>query len=335
MRLRTASKRIARGERLTISRLAGVAHIPVLTAPFATARKTTAAAAAQPAAPEARGGARAAQYERKDPREHVLLRPGMYVGATTPQPVPPGTWIPEASGGATLAPAPPGSVWVPALVKVFDEVLVNAMDNRTRDGGMTRLSVELHFPAPGAGVGSSATAPVVVVTNNGRGLPVALHPTEGVWVPELVMGHLLTGSNFGQGGDSAAAATGGRHGYGAKLANIMSTTFSVTTYDSTAPGDGRAGASRGGALYRQVWTDNMGGCATHGDQGEGGGGHMGIRAIDDENPWHRIRDAGSFASAVHCRTGVSQAPVSHPPIAHPFSPARMRHTVHAHPQSSR
>jgi DNA topoisomerase II len=62
-------------------------------------------------------------------------------------------------------------------------------------------------------------------------------------VPEMLFGHLMTGSNFD---DSQKRITGGRHGYGAKLANIFSKTFTVETVDS-----------RRRLLYRQTWTDNM------------------------------------------------------------------------------
>jgi DNA topoisomerase-2 len=45
------------------------------------------------------------------------------------------------------------------------------------------------------------------------------------------MGHLLTGSNFD---DAKAQVTGGRHGYGAKLANIFSSSFTVETVDAVS-----------------------------------------------------------------------------------------------------
>ena len=110
----------------------------------------------------------------------------------------------------------------------------------------------------------------ISVWNNGRGIPVVMHEQEKVYVPELVMGHLLTGSNFN---DSVAKITGGRNGYsfifipfffrnyffvwlifilcsyGAKLCNIFSRLFQVETLDSTR-----------GLLYRQVWHANMTKC---------------------------------------------------------------------------
>ena len=45
----------------------------------------------------------------------------------------------------------------------------------------------------------------------------------------MIFGELLTGSNFD---DTEKKITGGRNGYGAKLANILSKKFAVTTGDS-------------------------------------------------------------------------------------------------------
>ena len=56
-------------------------------------------------------------------------------------------------------------------------------------------------------------------------------------------GHLLAGSNFK---DDQKKVTGGRNGYGAKLANIFSTEFTVETASSGS-----------GSRYKQVWKDNM------------------------------------------------------------------------------
>lgn len=56
-----------------------------------------------------------------------------------------------------------------------------------------------------------------------------MHTTEKMYIPELIFGHLLTGSNFD---DTQNRLTGGRHGYGAKLTNIFSKSFEIETYDS-------------------------------------------------------------------------------------------------------
>jgi DNA topoisomerase-2 len=36
----------------------------------------------------------------------------------------------------------------------------------------------------------------IQVWNNGSGVPVEVHKEEGVYVPELIFGHLLTSSNY-------------------------------------------------------------------------------------------------------------------------------------------
>ena len=36
----------------------------------------------------------------------------------------------------------------------------------------------------------------ISITNNGAGVPVEVHKEEGIYVPELIFGHLLTSSNY-------------------------------------------------------------------------------------------------------------------------------------------
>ena len=129
---------------------------------------------------------------------------------------------------------------VPALNKVFDEILVNASDNRLRHKSCTRVDVTID---PGCAEGADRRPPLISVYNDGKGIPVQIHRKEKMYVPEMVFGHLMTGSNFN---DTDKRITGGRHGYGAKLTNIFSHRFTVETADA-----------RKGLLYRQTWEDNM------------------------------------------------------------------------------
>lgn len=88
--------------------------------------------------------------------------------------------------------------------------------------------------------GGKKTAPRITVRNNGKGIPVMVHRSEKKYIPELVLGTLLTGSNFN---DTKKRLTGGTHGYGAKLSNIFSKEFTVETADK-----------KNGLLYTQVST---------------------------------------------------------------------------------
>ena len=89
---------------------------------------------------------------------------------------------------------------------------------------------------------------VISVRNNGKGIPLEMHKEHNCYVPTLIFGHLLTGSNFD---DDEDKTTGGRNGYGAKLANIFSTEFTVECLDSER-----------GLKFKQVFTNNM---SNHGE----------------------------------------------------------------------
>merc|ERR1719389_1106761 len=105
--------------------------------------------------------------------------------------------------------------YVPALYKIFDEILVNAADNLQRDPKMSAIKVDI-----------DTKKGKIKVWNDGKGLPIQVHKTHKVYVPELVFGHLLTSDNYN---DSEKKVTGGRNGYGAKLTNVFSTRFMIET----------------------------------------------------------------------------------------------------------
>jgi DNA topoisomerase-2 len=74
---------------------------------------------------------------------------------------------------------------VPGLFKIFDEILVNAADNKQRDPRMNKLAVNI-----------DQEANTISVWNNGAGIPVVMHGEHKIYVPELIFGHLLTSSNY-------------------------------------------------------------------------------------------------------------------------------------------
>jgi DNA topoisomerase-2 len=160
--------------------------------------------------------------------EHILKRPDSYVG-----PVEQGTepyWILD---GSTFTKK--NLKYSPALLKIFDEILVNAIDrNSLHPKQVNSISVSIDKET-----GS------VTIENNGPlgGIGVRMHEKEGLWNPELVFGHLLTSTNYD---DTQKRIVGGRNGYGAKLANIYSTDFSVIIKDHETK-----------QTYTQKWSKNM------------------------------------------------------------------------------
>ena len=160
--------------------------------------------------------------------EHVLKRPDSYVG-----PVELGTepyWILNGDKFSKK-----NLKYSPALLKIFDEILVNAIDrNSLHPKQVSSISIAIDKD-----MGS------VTIENNGPlgGIGVRMHEKEGLWNPELVFGHLLTSTNYD---DSQKRIVGGRNGYGAKLANIYSSDFSVIIKDHETK-----------QLYTQSWSKNM------------------------------------------------------------------------------
>lgn len=173
----------------------------------------------------------AAKYEKKSPTEHVLLRPDTYIGGVAMRENET-VWLKNPESRIIN---PKEVTYPPGLLKIFDEILVNAADNKSRDPMMNRLEVWL-----------DRESSRISVWNNGVGLPVAIHPTEGIYVPTLVFGSLFTSSNYD---DSEIKTVGGRNGYGAKLCNIFSKEFTVETVDSKAK-----------KKFRQRWFNNMKEC---------------------------------------------------------------------------
>lgn len=166
-------------------------------------------------------------YQKKTPLEHILLRPDTYVGSL--ERTKHDTWVvrPETSSMEART-----VEYVPALYKIFDEVLVNAMDHHVRDPTVTQIRVDVD-DASGS----------IRVWNNGHGIPVVVHAEHGIYVPEMIFGHLLTSSNYD---DQERKITGGRNGYGAKLTNIFSRSFSIETFDAERE-----------LLYSQTFERNM------------------------------------------------------------------------------
>ena len=77
------------------------------------------------------------------------------------------------------------------VLQIFDEILVNAADNSQREKTMTELAVSVN---PLTLKGNQGI--VIEVMNDGKGIPVQMHPKEQVYIPALIFGQLLTGSNF-------------------------------------------------------------------------------------------------------------------------------------------
>ena len=129
--------------------------------------------------------------------EPVRKRPGMYIGGTGK----------------------------PGLHHLLWEIVDNAVDEAT-NGYATQIEVTLH-----------ADGQSVSVTDNGRGIPIDIHPVKKVPTLELILGTLHAGGKF----DSTNYITsGGLHGVGSSVVNALSEELVATV-------------KRSGKTYRQVF----------------------------------------------------------------------------------
>ncbi|HTI97360.1 MAG TPA: DNA topoisomerase (ATP-hydrolyzing) subunit B [Dongiaceae bacterium] len=98
-----------------------------------------------------------------------------------------------------------------ALHHCVSEVLDNSVDEHLA-GHCTRIEVTLHVDGS------------ISVRDNGRGIPVDIHPQYKIPGVEMVLTTLHSGGKYGQGGYKFS---GGTHGVGAKCVNAVSEWFEV------------------------------------------------------------------------------------------------------------
>ena len=116
---------------------------------------------------------------------------------------------------------------VPGLYKIVDEALVNTRDQVVRIQQLLQTDTQAH-PVTEINISIDEKDGIITVYNNGNGIDVAKHPAEDIWIPELIFAHLRTSTNYDK---EAKKTTGGKNGFGIKLAFIWSDWARIETVD--------------------------------------------------------------------------------------------------------
>jgi DNA gyrase/topoisomerase IV subunit B len=167
------------------------------------------------------------QYQKKQHIDHIYDLPDTYTGSIemTDQ----NMYVLNAEKNAMIL---ENIKYVPGFFKIFDEILVNALDHRQRDLEVKNIKVAFNL-------GKSE----ISIWNDGKGIDVEKHPVYNDYIIEMLFGQLLTSSNYEK---DTKRTTGGKNGYGAKLTNIFSKKFKIETVDATRR-----------KKYIQIFEDNM------------------------------------------------------------------------------
>lgn len=165
-------------------------------------------------------------YQELNELQHILKRPGMWVGSTK-----------EELKSMFLYDREEGKMtykeitYIPAMLKIFDEVLSNSCDEYRRETNLGLTSIKVVVDKDDDSI---------YIEDDG-GIPVVMHKTAKCYVPEFIFGRLRTSSNY----DDSEDRTGvGTNGVGSALCNVFSKKFIINTAD-------------GKNEFKRSWENNM------------------------------------------------------------------------------
>ena len=173
-------------------------------------------------------------YQKKTQLQHIIDLPDTYIGSVEKTEL--DTWVYNQEENKIEF---KNIQYIPGLYKIFDEVLVNAIDQHVR----VEHDSNIKYKVTEIKVNFNKEENKISILNNGNGIPIVEHQEHKIYIPELIFGNLLTSSNYDK---DEKKITGGKNGFGAKLTNIFSKKFKLTTIDHEKK-----------LKYEQIFEDNM------------------------------------------------------------------------------
>lgn len=147
-------------------------------------------------------------YTKLSQIEHVLKRPGMYIGSIEKE-------ISNMDILHNNKIIEKEIEYSSGLYKIFDEIISNSYDEAIRNKNVKNIHIDI-------------IDNTISIMNDGSSVEVVIDKKNNIYLPELVFGHLLTSSTFTE----EKRITAGTHGLGAKLTNIYSKRFEIDIGDS-------------------------------------------------------------------------------------------------------
>ena len=157
------------------------------------------------------------KYQQKTDKQHVLDNPDTYTGTMTMTEI--DTFIHEDH----IIKSKTVEI-IPGLYKLFDEGIVNCRDHAIRTKELDPTS---NYQLSYINISINDDGEISFV-NDGNGIDIEKHPEYGIWIPEMIFGHLRTSTNYDK---SEKKIVGGKNGFGFKLVLIWSTFGEIETVD--------------------------------------------------------------------------------------------------------
>ena len=151
------------------------------------------------------------EYELLSQEEQILLRPDTMIGSVEEQ-----TDEQWAFNFDTNKIEKQELTYIPAYLKLFDEILTNASDHAQRGKGVKKIKVNIDKDWK------------ITVWNDGEGIPVKVHKEHDMYIPEMVLGRLNSGSNYN---DEEERYGAGRNGVGSGCVALFSDLFIIDCAD--------------------------------------------------------------------------------------------------------
>jgi len=153
-------------------------------------------------------------YKKLSEIEHVLERPGMYIGSTTTE------RATKFVYDSSIKKFRKKEVdWNEGFMKIYDEIVTNSFDESKRNGKLKVIEVTVN-----------KSENTISVYDDGGIRIDKFDKTDKRYIPDVIFSSLRAGSNFN---DDEVRLGAGTNGIGSVCTNIFSKSFTVETADSS------------------------------------------------------------------------------------------------------